>query len=68
MIDIAKEIIRQIKTELLPNEDRWGTLTEDQYTQLYISRNKILSLETIIEGLQNELNACKNLIELMGGV
>ena len=44
MIDIANEIIEQLKTDLLPTEDRWGELTENQYTRLYTARKKVLGL------------------------
>ena len=68
MIDIANEIIEQLKTDLLPTEDRWGELTENQYTRLYTVRKKVLSLEVLIDGLQSELTASKSLISLMGDV
>ena len=68
MIDIAKEIIKQLKHDLLPNEDRWDELTENQYTRLYRAREKVLSLEVLIDGLQSELTASKSLISLMGGI
>ena len=68
MIDIANEIIEQLKTDLLPTEDRWGELTENQYAKLYTARKKVLSLEVLIDGLQSELTASKSLISLMGDV
>lgn len=68
MIDIANEIIEQLKTDLLPTEDRWGELTENQYTRLYTARKKVLSLEVLIDSLQGELTASKSLISLMGDV
>lgn len=68
MIDTMRLILESIKNELLPNEDRWGTLTEAQYTQLYLSREKLVDVISMLEGLNQQITATRKAIETMGGV
>ena len=68
MIDTMKLILNNIKNELLPNEDRWGELTETQYTQLYLSRGKIEDVISMLEGLHQQIIATRKVIGTMGGV
>lgn len=68
MIDTMKLILNNIKDELLPSEDRWGTLTEVQYTQLYLSRTKVINIISMLEGLNQQIAATRKVIETMGGV
>lgn len=68
MIDTMKLILETVKNELLPNEDRWGTLTEAQYTQLYLSREKVAHVISMLEGLHRQIIATKEVITTMGGV
>ena len=68
MIDTMKLILNNIKDELLPNEDRWGELTEPQYTQLYSVREKVMSVILMLEGLDQQVIATRKVIETMGDV
>lgn len=68
MMDTMKLILESIKNELLPNEDRWGTLTETQSTKLYLSREKVEHVLLMLEGLQLQIIATRKVIETMGGV
>ena len=68
MIDTMKLILESVKNELLPNEDRWGKLTETQYTQLHLSRIKIANVISMLEALNQQITATKKVIETMGGV
>ena len=68
MIDIMKLVLEDVRVELLPNEDRWGTLTEPQYTQLYSAREKVTNVISILEGLNQQIIATRKVIETMGGM
>lgn len=68
MIDTMKLILNNIKDELLPNEDHWGTLTETQYTQLHLSRVKIMNIISMLEALNQQIIATRKVLETMGGV
>ena len=68
MIDTMKMILEIIKNELLPNEDRWGELSETQYTQLYLSRGKVEDVILMLEGLSQQIRATRKIIGTMGGV
>lgn len=68
MIDTMKLILESVKNELLPNEDRWGELTETQYTQLYLSRTKVMNIISMLEGLEQQIVATRKIIGTMGGV
>ena len=68
MIDTMKLVLECIKEELLPSEDRWGTLTETQYTQLYLSREKVSDVISMMEGLHQQVIAARKVIGTMGGV
>ena len=68
MMDTMKLILESIKNELLPNEDRWGELTETQYTQLHLSREKVEHVLLMLEGLQLQIIATRKVIGTMGGV
>lgn len=68
MIDTMKLILETTKNELLPNEDHWGTLTEAQSTKLYLSRTKIASVMSMLEGLNQQVIATRKAIEAMGDV
>lgn len=68
MIDTMRMILEIIKNELLPNEDRWGELSEAQYTQLYLSRGKIEDVILMLEGLHQQIIATRKVIGTMGGV
>ena len=63
-----KLILESVRNELLPNEDRWGKLTETQYTQLYLSRGKIEDVISMLEGLHQQIIATRKVIGTMGGV
>ena len=67
MIDTMKLILESVKDELLPNEDRWGALTEAQSTKLYLSRIKIANIISMLESLDEQITAIKKVIETMGG-
>lgn len=68
MIDTMKLILNNIRDELFPSEDRWGELTETQYTQLYLSRGKIEDVISMLEGLHQQIIATRKVIGTMGGV
>lgn len=68
MIDIIIELLTQVKDELLTSEDRWGTLTETQYTKLLSSRIKLANIISMMEDLDKQITATKKVIETMGGV
>ena len=68
MIDTMKLILETTKNELLPNEDRWGTLTEAQSTKLYLSRTKITNVISMLESLNQQIIAARKAIETMGGI
>ena len=68
MIDTMKLILETVKNELLPNEDRWGVLTEAQSTKLYLTRIKITNVISMLEGLNQQITATRKVIETMGGV
>lgn len=68
MMDTIKLILEAVKTELLPNEDRWGTLTEAQYTQLHLSRTKVMNIISMLEALDQQIVATRKVIESMRGV
>ena len=65
MIDTMKMILEIIKNELLPNEDRWGELSETQYTQLYLSRTKVANVISMLEGLHQQIIATRKVIGTM---
>ena len=68
MIDTMKLILETAKNELLPNEDRWGELTEAQSTKLYLTRIKIANVISMLEGLNQQIIAARKAIETMGGI
>lgn len=68
MIDIIKMILEIVKDELIPNEDRWGELSEAQYTQLYLSRQKIENVILMLEGIAEQIRATRRIIGTMGGI
>lgn len=68
MIDTMKLILETAKNELLPNEDRWGTLTEAQSTKLYLTRIKIANVISMLESLNQQIIATRKAIETMGGI
>ena len=68
MIDTMKLILKSVKDELLPNEDRWGTLTEAQYTRLYLSREKVAHVISMLEGLHQQITATREVITTMGDI
>lgn len=68
MIDTMKLILESVKNELLPSEDRWGELTETQYTQLHLSRIKVANIISMLEGLNQQMIATRKVIETMGGI
>ena len=68
MIDTMKLILNNIKDELLPSEDHWGELTETQYTQLHLSRTKVMNVVSMLEGLNQQITAIRKVLEIMGGV
>ena len=65
MIDTMKLILNNIKDDLLPSEDRWGELTETQYTRLYLSRGKIEDIISMLEGLHQQIIATRKVIGTM---
>ena len=68
MINTMKLILESVKDELLTSEDRWGTLTETQYTKLLSSRIKVTNVISMLEGLDQQIIATRKVIETMGGV
>lgn len=68
MLDTIRMILEIVKNELVPNEDRWGELSETQYTQLYLSRGKIENVISMLEGLAEQITATRKVIETMGGI
>ena len=68
MIDTMKLILETAKNELLPNEDRWGTLTEAQSTKLYLTRTKIANVISMLDSLNQQVIATRKTIETMGGI
>ena len=68
MIDTMKLILETAKNELLPNEDRWGTLTEAQSTKLYLTRIKIANVISMLDGLNQQIIGTRKAIETMGDV
>ena len=68
MIDTMKLILKCIKDELLPSEDHWGELTEAQYTQLHLSRTKVMNIISMLEALNQQIIATRKVLETMGGV
>ena len=68
MIDTMKLILNNIKDDLLPSEDRWGELTEAQYTRLYLFREKVAHVISMLEGLHQQIIATREVIGTMRGV
>ena len=68
MIDIMKIILESVKDELSTSEDRWGTLTETQYTKLLLSRIKVTNVISMLEDLNQQVVATRKVIETMGGI
>ena len=68
MIDTMKLILESVKDELLTSEDRWGTLTESQYTKLHLSRMRVANVISMLESLEQQIIATRKVIETMGGI
>lgn len=68
MLDTMKLILNNIKDELLPSEDHWGELTEAQYTQLHLSRTKVMNIISMLEALNQQITATRKVLEIMGGI
>ena len=68
MIDTMKLILESVKNELLPSEDHWGELTEAQYTQLHLSRTKVMNIISMLEALNQQITATRKVLEIMGGI
>ena len=68
MIDTMKLILETAKNELLPNEDRWGALTEAQSTKLYLTRTKVANVISMLDSLNQQIASTRKAIETMVGV
>lgn len=65
MIDTIIELLTQVKDELLYNEDRWGTLTEDQTGKLIHTRCKVVYVIAMLEGVKKYIDSFNSLIRFM---